>query len=186
MDWKSLFKKGKEKGPDPIRDLTLPKMKVGWFVDYDLQTWEVTGCHHYDWGEGDLTYEWQLKSVDDLLYLEMESDDEVSWSVSRKIPIGSVEAGLADHIITHGDPPEEVSYKGETYYLDESGSGHFHKTGQPGGPEEGKPLLKWDYTNESEDKFLSIEQWGEKAFEASAGIPVEEYQFTDILPIETT
>ena len=184
MDWKKWFSKGKKKGPDPIRDICLSKMEVGWFVDYDLKTWEVTGRHHYDWGEGDLTYEWQLRSADDLIYLEMETDDETFWSISRKVPLARIDAGIGDHILAHGDPPEEITVEGETFYLDESGGGHFHKRDDGNGDTEGKPFLKWDYINEAEDRQISIEQWGEKAFEASMGEQVEEYQFTNILPIE--
>ncbi len=43
-------------------------------------------------------------------------------------------------------------------------------------------LLCWDYYDLSEEKTLTIEQWGEEKFEAAVGIYVEEYQFTNILP----
>ena len=36
-------KKQVEAGPDPLADLVLCKLKVGYLVDYDLQTWQVTG-----------------------------------------------------------------------------------------------------------------------------------------------
>ena len=38
--------------------------------------------------------------------------------------------------------------------------------------------------NDPGKKYLGIEQWGENDFEASLGEPVEEYQFTNILPRE--
>jgi hypothetical protein len=58
------------------------------------------------------------------------------------------------------------------------GGGKFLKNGTGSG----KELLSWDYENDSGDKLLSVEQWGEEDFEASVGYPVEEYQFLNILP----
>ncbi|MBT3880259.1 MAG: DUF4178 domain-containing protein [Candidatus Scalindua sp.] len=43
-------------------------------------------------------------------------------------------------------------------------------------------FLYWDYYDLSEEKTLTIEQWGEDKFDASVGNYVEEYQFTNILP----
>ena len=43
MGLKDIFRQKKESPEiDPIRDLVLSKLKVGYFVDYDLKTWEVT------------------------------------------------------------------------------------------------------------------------------------------------
>jgi len=177
MGLKDFFKK-KQPSDLKITDLTLSDLKMGYMVDYDLKTWQVTAHNTYDWGDGDLTLEWQLKSHDDTIYLELESDDEEQWSISRKIPVGQLGGNVTDHIMTHDDPPDQINYQGVTYYLDESGGGHFLSGGK--GP--GKELLKWEFTHEDEMQFVTIEQWSERDFEASAGTPVEAYQFTDILP----
>ena len=45
------FLTGKKKaleGPDPLHDLILEKLQVGYLVDYDLKTWTVTERHRYD------------------------------------------------------------------------------------------------------------------------------------------
>jgi hypothetical protein len=180
MGLKEFFGFGKKRPPEPPpkTDFTLSDLKVGYMVDYDMQTWQVEGEHYYDWGAGDITREWQLKSVDDTIYLEMEEDDEVEWAIARKIPFGKLGKGVRDHIAEHEEPPEEIVYEGETYYLEEGGGGHFYKDGK--GP--GHPLMAWDYEDDTGEKYLSIEQWGEEDFEASAGEPVSEYQFTNILP----
>jgi len=150
MGWKDFFKKKKENGPDPLSELTLSKLRVGYMVDFDMETWRVTAYNQYDWGSGELTYEWQLES----------------------------HAGIKAHIRKDEAPPDEITFEGITYYLEESGSGHFLKDGK--GP--GQKFFVWDYEDDSGKKFLSIEQWGKNDFEASTGIPVEEYQFINILP----
>ena len=45
-------------------------------------------------------------------------------------------------------------------------------------------FVSWDYEDEAEEQFLTIEQWGETKFDMQVGFKVEEYQFTNILPGE--
>ncbi len=181
MGWRDFFfKKNKSEEPDPLKDMTLSNLQPGYFVDYDMKTWEVEARHYYDWGEGDYTYEWQLKSHDDTIYLEKSSDDEEEWSVSRPISFARLGSGIRRHILENEDPPDEIAFEGKKYYLDEFGGGYFYRNGTGAGDE----FLSWDYIDDAEESFISIEQWGEEEFEASLGNPVEEYQFTNILPGE--
>jgi len=175
------FFKKKDTGPDPLTGLTLPNLKIGYLLDFDMKTWQVEASHYYDWGEGDRSWEWQLISHDETIYLERESDDEDAWSVNRKIPVSRLDPAVFDHIRQHQDPPDTIVYEQVTYFLEEMAGGHFFQNGK--GP--GKELLSWSYQDDSGKKFLSIEQWGDDDFEASVGIPVEEYQFINILPAGT-
>lgn len=173
-----FFKKKKKPEETPVGDLQLTDLKPGCMVDYDLKTWEVTACNDYDWGGGDITREWQLKSADDLMYLEKETDDEAAWSISRKIAFGRLGTRVAEHLKQNGDPPAEIVYEGTAYYLAEQGGGHFYKDGR--GP--GREFLMWSYEDDDGENYLTIEQWGEEAFEAAVGRAVEAYQFENILP----
>lgn len=179
MGFFDIFQKKKpsEQGGDLI-DLTLDNLMVGCMVDYDLKTWQVTAHNYTDWGDGFKTQEWQLKSFDDLIYLEKSVDDEVEWCISRKIKFQLLGPQVQERIAETGDPPETVTYEGVSYHMEESSGGHFFKDGH--GP--GQPMLAWDYEDDSSRHYLTIEQWGEREFEASLGEPVEEYQFTNILP----
>jgi hypothetical protein len=180
MGIRDFFKKDKKEGPDPLRDLSLAKLKVGYLLDYDLKTWEVMAYNYYDWGGGDLSHEWQLQSGDELAYLEKESDDEEAWSLNRKVSFARLGSGIKEKIIESGDPPEEVIFAGTTYYLAEMAGGHFYKDGQS----PGKELLRWSYEDDEGSSYLGIEQWGEEDFDATVGEAVEEYQFSNILPRE--
>ncbi len=180
MGFFDLFKKKKKDDTvyDGIHDLTLDQIKVGFFLDYDLKTWEVTSYATYDWGHGDFSYEWQIKSAREILYLERETGDEDEWSVSKKVPMGKLGAGIRREIQNQGDPPEEIQFEGRAYYLDESSRGRYRKNGKGSGHE----FYVWDYEDDSGDYFLGIEQWDENDFEASAGFSADEYQFTNIIP----
>ncbi len=183
MGIKDFFKKKKpkiEKAPEI--NLVLSDLKSGYYLDYDMKTWQVTSYNFYDWGSGDFTYEWQLTSADEVIYLEREPDDEDYWSVSTKISISRLNSEIKESIMDSGDPPDEITFENTTYYLEESSGGHFHKDGKT----KSRKMLRWSYEDDSGEKFLGIEQWGEADFEASMGKKAEEYQFSDILPSATT
>jgi hypothetical protein len=178
MGWKDFINNKDGKGKYSLTDFDLSGLKTGYYVDWDKKTWEVVSSSWYNWGDNDITYEWQLKTVDDTVYLEYQFDNEEYWSISRKINFGNLDPGIQKHILDHGDPPEEIRYYNEAYYLEEYGGGHYFKAAGSSGQE----IISWNYEDEEGNNFLTIEQWEENRFEASFGFPVEEYQFTDILP----
>ena len=178
MGLKDFFKREKKKEPDPLNELTLSNMEPGYLVDYDLKTWEVQARNTYDWGDGEMSREWQLKSVEGVVYLEKETDDDDEWSLNRKVPFLSLGSEVKDRILEKGDPPDTIVFEGITYYLEETAGGHFYKNSK--GP--GKEMLRWSYEDEDGRRYLGVEQWGEEAFDASTGEPVEEFQFSNILP----
>ena len=161
-----------------LSDLSLDKLKTGYFLDYDLKTWEVEACNYYQWGEGDISYEWQLRSTDDIAFLEKESDDEDEWSLNRSIPFSRLGPEIKNHILETGDPPAEIEFEGTTYYQTEMAGGRFFRNSK--GP--GEEMLSWSYEDDTGHQYLTIEQWGEEDYQASVGIPAEPYQFTNILP----
>ena len=86
MGLRDLFgKKGKDKDtdaePDPIADLVLDKLKVGYLVDYDLKTWEVTGYCRYEF-DGNIVKEWEITAGGrEKRYLELADG---RWSLAKK------------------------------------------------------------------------------------------------------
>ena len=63
--------------------------------------------------------------------------------------------------------------------MDESGTGRLQKQDNAD-----KEFVYWEFIDEEDQNFVTIEQWAETEFEAVAGYSVEEYQFTSILPGE--
>ena len=180
MGLTDFFKKKDGEGIDPLKDLVLDKLQVGFVLDYDMKTWQVTAHHTYDFGDGYETKEWELRSADETWYLERSEDDEVEWTFTKKIPLAAIDGNIRQHIIDNEDPPDRIVYKDKTYFLDESGAGYFLENGTP--PK--KEFIYWDFIDEEQEECLTIEQWGETDFEAAHGSYVEEYQFSNILPAE--
>ncbi len=179
MGFSDVFKKKKKKEFDPLNDAVLWKMKKGWMVDYDSSTWEVIAFNTYDWGGGEISREWQINCGDETLYLEVEGEDEFEWCLNTKIRVSDIGDDLVEYIIEAEDPPDEIEYDGVRYYLEESSAGHYFKDGKG----DGEPLLQWCYEDDEGELYLTVEQYGEEEFEAATGIPVEEYMFTNVLPV---
>ncbi len=182
MGFTDFFRRKKKQEPafDPLTDLVLSKLKPGYLLDYDLKSWIVKRYNVYDWGDGMITEEWEIKSGNETCYLDREEDDEVELTLSRRLPFKKLDpdGSIARAITKNDDPPGELSYEGKSYYLEESGGGYFQRDGKGIGTE----FLTWNFEAESGEEFISIEQWGENDFSASIGIYVEEYQFSNILP----
>ena len=177
MNFRKLFGREKEEEEEAYQDYTLDTMKKGYMVDYDLQTWVVTGYTTYDY-DGFLTQEWELRGGDEVRFLEREEEDgEVEWTLTRRIEINQIEEKVIDAILEDGDPPEDITFAKVRYRGAGSGAGIM----RPEGEGEGREFIEWSYEAEG-DQVLSISQWGERDFSAYAGIVVQEYQFTDILP----
>ncbi|HQU73952.1 MAG TPA: DUF4178 domain-containing protein [Calditrichia bacterium] len=178
MGFFDRFKKdADDDGFDPL-DLQLSRLRVGYLVDYDLKTWEVKAYNRYDFGEGQFADEWELQADGQSVYLNREKDDEEYWSLSKKLPLGAIEENIKKHIMENEDPPNQITVKGQTYYLDASAPGYLLKGGY--GPR--VPFIVWEFIDEEDRNFVTIEQWDESEFEASIGFEVEEYQFSNILP----
>ena len=177
MGWKKWMGREEAKS-DPLVDFKLGAMEVGYLVDYDLKTWEVTGYNTYDYS-GFETEEWVLETSDKVVYLERaDSDGEVVWTLTESIPINQISEDVVEHTVRHHDPPKKLTHNGRSYSLTESGAGLFQEDAK--GP--GREFISWSYSDESGRNVLFVTQYGERDFKSVVGEYVEEYQFPNILP----
>ena len=161
---------------DPIADLVLERLKVGYLLDYDLRTWKVTDHTRYRFNDGGQAEEWELTAERDKIYLERSTGDGESWALSNTLPIGKL-GNVRSHILENEDPPDQIEYDGVTYYLEGSLGGQMISAD---GTEH--DLIVWELVDDTEERFLAIQQWSETEVTAAVGRFVEDYQFTNILP----
>ncbi|GAA4822267.1 DUF4178 domain-containing protein [Algivirga pacifica] len=175
-----FFKKKKEEEPhyDPT-DIKVMDIRKGFILDYDLKTWEVTEEYEYDWGNDYFTYEFKLTCADDTLYLGVEEDDEVECTVTRKLSWGRMDEEVEQALVQRGKPPRQIIFDGKVYYRDEESEGYFRNIKDT----RFEPFISWDYYDDTERHYLSIEQWGKESFEAAVGVVEPESAFSNILPI---
>lgn len=176
-----FFKKKKKEEPhyDPT-NIGVMDIRRGFIFDFDGKTWEATEEYEYDWGENDFTYEFKVVSEDDTYFLYVEEDDEIECIFSQKIPFPQLGEDVAATILKKERPPKKISFRGTTYYRDEESPGHFRDIMT----ETWTPFISWTYYDDAEEQVITIEQWGERDFEASAGIVVDPSKISNILPVE--
>ena len=176
-----FFKKKKTPDYDP-NNMKITQLKKGFVLEYDLKNWEVTAEYEYDWGGNFFSKEYKLDSGDQVLFLTVVEDDELYLYVTEKIRIRNIDDDLPEYINRHEEPPSKVVYNGKTFYRDSESDGYFRDTADK--EADWARVISWDYFDESEKEVLFIEQWGEKEYEASTGKVAEEFEFSNILPVD--
>ncbi len=176
-----FFKKDKEPDYDPS-NLKVTDLRAGFIVDYDLKSWTVKEAYEYDWGNNYFTREFMLESADDMVYLHIDDNEELSLSVSKKVKIRAVGEDIPEYISDHEQPPKKFEYEGREYYLDRESPGYF--SDDPANDDSWIELISWEYYDKEEEYILTIEQWGDKEFAAAHGKVIQEFEISSILPGE--
>lgn len=174
-----FFKKKKKEEPhyDPT-NIGLTDIRKGYILDFDLQTWEVTEEFEYDWGDNDFSYEFKLESATDSVFLSVENDDFITGTISRKVMWGKLPDEVEDGITNKGKPPKQIKLDGITYYRDAKSLGYWRNIETKDSSE----YICWEYYDDTEKNVLTLEQFGDEAFEASKGVVYNPDAFTNILP----
>ena len=172
------------KKKEPYEDSTnirVNDLDVGFVFEYDLSTWVVEAIFEYDWGDNYFTREFKVSDGSDIRFLGIEEDDGLQLSLMEKKKVRAIQPDLNDILLSQQKPPKEIIYNGLTYYLEKESPGYFHDIAKGDIWEE---FMSWDFEDEEGKNLICIEQWGEKEFEASVGIAIEEYEISNILPGE--
>lgn len=157
----SFFDKlfGKKESKPKIQKRNPFNLQVNDVVSYDLEDYIVIGKMVYN----DSNYEWfayQLDSGDKRIWLSSEDDDELILGIyeSTDLRLTSV--------------PNEISYKGQTFYLEEHGKARITTADGRVGAKVGQIVEYWDFESDEGD-FLSVEKWSNE-IEVSYGYEVKE------------
>jgi hypothetical protein len=176
-----IFDRFKKKEPKyDATNIRVTDLAKNFLFDYDLSIWMVKSAYEYDWGDNYFTREFKIENEKETSFLNIEEDDELILSISKKVRLVSVGEDLPDHIVRHQKPPSKIEYEGITYLLEKESPGYFND------PENNKDswveLISWDFVDKSGEFVLCIEQWGEREFEASVGKVVKEFEISNIYP----
>ena len=181
-----LFDAFKKKEKDPSYDpsnITITDLDEGFVFEYDLKTWKVEEAYEYDWGSNYFSKEFKISDGSETLFLEVEEDDELEVSLHKKVKVPVIDPDLPDRMVKKGKPPKKLKYQGVTYYRDEESPGYFRNMADDKEEKDSwSELISWSFYDENEEKILTIEQWGERQFEASQGEYIEPYEVSNILP----
>ncbi len=175
-----LFKPKKQLPTYDVTNMKISDIREGFVVDYDMKSWVVKEEYEYDWGNNLFSYEYKLDCGNDSVYLTIEEDDELGLYLMRKIKVRALDENLPEYIEKNQSPPSKIVYGGKTFLKDNERPGYFSNLTKK---EDATEFISWDYYCETDEKeIISIEQWGEREFEAAHGHKVQEHSFSSILP----
>jgi hypothetical protein len=176
-----FFKKKKAPAYD-VTNLSLKDLNVGFIFDYDMKSWVVKEVYKYDWGNNNFTSEYKVDSGDEVAFLHIADEGELEISFSKSIRLSKIDEAIADEIEKNKKPPRKIHFNEELYFLEEDAAGYFRDFSKE--TEDWEELISWEYLNDKATNVLSITQWDIRNIEASAGLILKEYQFSNILPSE--
>lgn len=185
-------------------EITLWNLKKGYMLDYELRTWEVKGVYEYDWGRSGKSTEYKIHDGTEFLYLHVnEHEGEQVISVAEKIKIADLQGSQAkvnheelgfqvkskavttsshqeirNSISKNNTPPKEVVFQNETYYMSEESEGFFRDLDE----RERFRFIEWSYNDSGEEKFVTISRWSETELEVYAGIYLQDFEISNLLP----
>ncbi|MTI20161.1 DUF4178 domain-containing protein [Fulvivirga sp. RKSG066] len=176
----NLFSKKEEEPKYDSTNIRIQDLDVGFVFEYDLATWEVQEAYEYDWGDNYFTQEYKISDGSKTLFLSVEEDDEMELSLSTKLKVRELGDNVLEELMNKQKPPSKITYQDTEYLLEEEAPGYFHDCAKP--EDVWEEFIAWDFADKSGEKIITIEQWDEREFEASAGKTIKEFEISNILP----
>lgn len=178
-----LLSKFRKPEASNITNMNVRNLAVGAIFEYDLRTFQVLEAYEYDWGGNSFSKEFKVSDGSETAFLAVEEDDHLEISYSKKLKIRLLQDNLPEYIHQHEKPPTVIDYDGSTYLYDGESPGFFRNMADnPKDDDNWSEFISWDFYAKNSNKVLSVEQWGEDAFEASVGKTVKEHEISNILP----
>lgn len=152
----------KEPQRPAVKERNVMNLKMGDFITYDLEDFEVVGKLSYN-DNGFKWYAYQLQGNNKVIWLSVEMDDELELGIYVKNTLK-----LQEPI------PKKIELDGVTYIQDEYGTALVTGEGRSQNVD-GVQCRYFSYYDEEDEKALSLEIWGNE-IEASTGYDIEEYE----------
>jgi hypothetical protein len=165
----------------PKTNLSIKELKVGYIVDYFMESWEVKSHGEYSFDGGSYGAEFLIDNGKRKQFLYVEEDGTLDHiTLSETLALNSIDPAIRTQIINTDNAPNTFDYQGEAYFFVECSAGLFkdYKAKE----EDASEFVMYDFKNKAEDKFISITRWSETELEAAAGQSIKEYEFSNILP----
>jgi hypothetical protein len=176
-----IFDRFKKKEPAyDATNIRIVDLDKNFVFDYDLSTWIVKAVYEYDWGNNYFTNEFKIEDDKETAFLNIDNDDELVISITKKEHLVNIDENIPDYIIKHETPPGKIEFQGKTFMLEEENLGYFNDRADD--KDNWIEFISWDYVDKSGEFVLCIEQWGERKFDASYGKIVKEYEISNIYP----
>ncbi len=171
----------KDKTNYDVTNMKVTDLDQGFIFEYDLKTWEVVEVYKYDWGDNEFSFEYKISCENETRFLSVEDDDELFLVISNKENVRKINEDLPE-LLADEKPPKKITYNDKEFFLDEESPGYFCNLTRD--KKNWIEFICWTYIDSAEKEVVEIEQWGEKEFEASAGIVIKPFEISNIIPAE--
>lgn len=175
------FFKKKDKENHDVLNLKVADLKVGWLLDFDMDTWEVKQVARYDWGNEVFSHEYKMVSGGKTRFLELDTEDGETLTWSKEISARKINGDVVDQILKEMPVNNQLVYQGETYTKEESCAGYYDN-GNAKTADDWEPFVNWDFISDDGKKVISFTQWGEDEVEGAIGEIIENWKIENILP----
>lgn len=165
---------------DP-NNISILDLEKGFVFEYDLRNWQVVESASYDWGQGLFSREFKITDGKDNYFLAVDNEDGLFLTLTKKIMVRKLRDDLPDYIDLNETPPSRLTFYGVEYILGEESPGYY-KEGSPDDKGDWEEFISWDYFDDNEEKYINIEQWSERDFEAYIGKVIKPFEISNILP----
>jgi len=172
----NLFKSKKSEVEDTQIDFEIEDLKKGYFLDYDLKTWQITDFSTYSWDNGVTDFESTLFDGKDKLYLSYETVND-NTSLFWEQDIDKIWVAARNKIRANQDLTQETfTFDNKNYHFAAEGSAKVKST------KETYTLVNWLFESEDRMHLISFNKYGDGFIEAYAGIRITKYQISNITP----
>jgi len=176
----NLFKKKSKEPEYDVTNLNVKDLNYGFIFDYDMKSWVVKELYEYDWGDNNFSKEYKVDSGDDVAFLGIEDDGELTITLAKSIKLRKIEENVFKQITEEKKAPDKIHYDSEVFYLHADSAGYFRDCVKES--KDWEELITYEYLNEEETMFVSLTQWDDRTVEAYSGIVIKSYQISNIIP----
>jgi len=168
---------------DPT-DLQAVHLEKGYMVDHDLKTWDVTAETQCDWHNGSSERELTLCHDLEKAYLLIRSEAGFDQLLKfEPVNLYALDNRIGQEIALRNRPANVIEYKGKQFYRENQLEGVcFDMPHQA----PGEKVTVWEYLDDNRKEILRIERRGRENFKAMKGQPIQEWEFSEILPRKVT
>lgn len=172
----NLFKSKTSEVQDTQIDFEIEDLKKGYFLDYDLKTWQITDFSTYIWDNGVKDFESTLFDGKDKLFLTYETVDEAS-SLFWEKKIDDIWIGARSKVRANQDMTQEKFWFNDLlYHFASQGSAKVKST------KETYTLINWLFESEDGKHLVSINKYDDGTIDAYLGLRIAAHQISNITP----
>jgi len=168
--------KGKPLDFDPL-NVQIRDLRIGFFVDYNLKTFEITGGFEVTTKEGSFRF-MKMDAADEIFWLLVENGTETY--IAQSAEVNMVNPGIPAIMQNFGKAPAGLNYRDILYSCMNQSDGKFRDLVK--NAMDWNKATCWKYSGNEGTELLLVLQKGQNTFEAWTAKKTDATEFSNFLP----